>query len=229
MIAREHPLPLTQQCRILNLSRSGIYYVPVPVSEKDTELMRLIDEIHTDSPYLGTRGIRNALWDKGYTVGRSHVRSLMRKMDIEALYQKPRLSKPHPDHKIYPYPLREIAITEANQVWCADITYIPTARGFCYLVAVMDWASRKVLLLSFVGPIGFRPFEYFINCLTFIEAFGDLNIVSAVTMKQRQEPQGCGRTESLVQGFYPFEPYLCIIKHLCFHSPLPSLCNRPDS
>ena len=145
MITREHPLPLTKQCLLLNLSRSGMYYVPVPVSDKDRELMRLIDEMHLDYPYLGTRGIRNELWDKGYKVGRSHVRTLMRKMGIEALYQKPRLSEPHPGHTIYPYLLRGLTITEANHVWAADITYIPMARGFCYLVAIMDWASRKVL------------------------------------------------------------------------------------
>jgi putative transposase len=145
MITREHPLPLTKQCRLLNLSRSGIYYMPVPVSDKDRELMRLIDEMHLDYPYLGTRGIRNELRDKGYTVGRSHVRTLMRKIGIEALYQKPRLSEPHPGHTSYPYLLRGLTITEANHVWAADITYIPMARGFCYLVAIMDWASRKVL------------------------------------------------------------------------------------
>jgi putative transposase len=107
--------------------------------------MKVIDQIHMDEPYLGTRGIRNALWDKGHKIGRSHVRTLMRKIGIEALYQKPRLSEPQPGHKIYPYLLRGMAITEANAVWCADITYIPMAKGFCYLVAVMDWASRKVL------------------------------------------------------------------------------------
>jgi putative transposase len=115
------------------------------VSDKDREFMRLIDEIHLEEPYLGTRGISNELRDKGYTVGRSHVRTLMRKMGIEALYQKPRLSEPHPGHTIYPYLLRGLTITEANHVWAADITYIPMARGFCYLVAIMDWASRKVL------------------------------------------------------------------------------------
>jgi putative transposase len=145
MIDREHPLPLTKQCRILNLSRSGIYYFPLLVSDRDRELMRLIDEIHLTYPYLGTRGIRNELWNKGHKVGRGHVRTLMRKMDIEALYRKPRLTKTHPEHTIYPYLLRGVTITEANAVWCSDITYIPMAKGFCYLVAIMDWASRKVL------------------------------------------------------------------------------------
>ena len=145
MIVKENPLPITHQCRILNLSRSGIYYLPHPVSDKDRELMGLIDRIHTIYPFMGTRSIRNELKDKGYDVGRSHVRTLMRKMGIEALYQKPHLSKPHPGHMVYPYLLRGLAITEANHVWCADITYIPMAKGFCYLVAVMDWASRRVL------------------------------------------------------------------------------------
>ena len=108
--------------------------------------MNLIDRIHLDEPYLGTRGIRNALRDKGHDVGRGHVRTLMRKMGIDALYQKPRgLSKPHPGHTIYPYLLKGMTITEANKVWVSDITYIPMAKGFCYLVAVMDLASRKVL------------------------------------------------------------------------------------
>jgi putative transposase len=145
MINREDPLPLTAQCKILNLSRSGMYYVPVAVSDKDRALMSLIDKIHMEEPYMGTRGIRNALWDRGHKVGRSHVRTLMRKMGIEALYQKPRLSKPHPDHTIYPYLLKGLTITKANHVWCTDITYIPMHKGFCYLVAVMDWTSRKVL------------------------------------------------------------------------------------
>ena len=145
MINRKHPLPVTQQCRILNLSRSGVYYTPVLVSDKDRELMNLIDRIHLDEPYLGTRGIRNALWDRGHQIGRSHVRTLMGKMGIEALYQKPRLSKPRQGHTIYPYLLKGVTITEGNKAWATDITYIPMAKGFCYLVAIMDLASRKVL------------------------------------------------------------------------------------
>ncbi len=145
MINREHPVPLTTQCKILNLSRSGMYYLPVFVSDRDRELMNLIDRIHLEEPYLGTRGIRNELWGTGHKVGRSHVRTLMRKMGIEALYQRPRLSKPHPGHTIYPYLLKGMTITEANTAWVSDITYIPMARGFCYLVAIMDLASRKVL------------------------------------------------------------------------------------
>jgi putative transposase len=145
MISREHPLPLTRQCRLLKLSRSGIYYNPVPVSDRDRDLMRLMDEIHLEYPFMGSRGIRNELWNKGHKVGRSHIRTLMRKMGIEAIYKKPRLSEPHPGHTIYPYLLRGLSITEANTAWASDITYIPMAKGFCYLVAIMDWASRKVL------------------------------------------------------------------------------------
>jgi putative transposase len=145
MINREHRLPITKQCRLLNLCRSGVYYAPVPVSEKDRDLMRLIDKIHLEFPFLGSRGIRNELLDKGYKVGRSHIRTLMRKMGIEAIYKRPRLSEPHPGHTIYPYLLRGLSITAGSAVWATDITYIPMAKGFCYLVAIMDWASRKVL------------------------------------------------------------------------------------
>jgi len=145
MINREHRLPITKQCQLLNLCRSGIYYAPVPVSDKNRDLMRLIDKIHLEYPFLGSRGIRNELLNKGCKVGRSHIRTLMRKMGIEAIYKKPRLSEPHPGHTIYPYLLRGLSITEGNAVWATDITYIPMAKGFCYLVAIMDWGSRKVL------------------------------------------------------------------------------------
>jgi putative transposase len=145
MIDKEYQLPITKQCKVLELSRSSVYYVPTPLSDADRELMRLIDEIHLEEPWLGSRGMKSALRIRGHKVGRIHVRTLMRKMGIEAIYKKPRLSKPHPGHKVYPYLLRGLDIMEANRVRCADITYIPMARGFCYLVAVMDCASRKVL------------------------------------------------------------------------------------
>ena len=145
MIDRTHMLPLTRQCVILELSRASLYYEAEPVSSRDLELMRLIDEIHMKYPFYGSRRIRNELKDKGYDIGRGHVRTLMLKMGIAALYQKPRLSEPHPMHRVYPYLLRGMEISRANQVYAADITYIPMAKGFCYLVAVMDWASRRVL------------------------------------------------------------------------------------
>jgi putative transposase len=145
MINKEDKLPVTRQCEILELSRSGIYYKPVPLSAMDVELMRQIDEIHLLCPFYGSRNIRNELWGKGYKIGRDRVRRLMRRMGIEALYVKPRLSIPHSGHVKYPYLLRGLEITKANHVWATDITYIPMARGFCYLVAIMDWSSRKVL------------------------------------------------------------------------------------
>jgi len=145
MINKEDKLPVTRQCELLDLSRSGIYYKPVPLSAMDVELMRQIDEIHLLCPFYGSRNIRNELWGKGYKIGRDRVRRLMRRMGIEALYVKPRLSIPHSGHVKYPYLLRGLEITKANHVWATDITYIPMARGFCYLVAIMDWASRKVL------------------------------------------------------------------------------------
>jgi putative transposase len=145
MIDRKDPLPITRQCRLLDLSRSGFYYNAKPVSAKDLELMRQIDEIHLAFPFYGSRKIRDELWARKYNVGRDRVRRLMRLMGIEALYVKPRLSLPHPEHMKYPYLLRGLEINRANQVWTTDITYIPMAKGFCYLVAIMDWASRMVL------------------------------------------------------------------------------------
>lgn len=145
MIDKSDKLPVIQQCQLLDLARSSFYYSAVPVSERDLELMRLIDEIHMELPFYGSRRIRYELRRRGKDVGRGHVTALMRKMGIEALYRKPRTSKPNPEHKVYPYLLKGLDINRANQVWCADITYLPMRRGFCYLVAIMDWASRRVL------------------------------------------------------------------------------------
>ena len=145
MISPELPLSITRQCRLLEISRSSVYYRKAPVSDLDLVLMRQIDEIHLKYPFYGSRRIRNELEDRGYRVGRGHVVTLMRKMGIEAIYRKPRTSIPHPEHKIYPYLLRGLDIDRANQVWAADITYLPMAKGFCYLAAIMDWASRRVL------------------------------------------------------------------------------------
>ena len=145
MIDKEDKLPVTRQCKVLDLNRSGIYYKPVPLSDADRELMRRIDEIHLNYPFYGSRNIRNELCSRGYVVGRDKVRRLMRRMGIEALYVKPKLSRSNQNHVKYPYLLRNIQIIQANHVWCADITYIPMARGFCYLVAIMDWCSRMVL------------------------------------------------------------------------------------
>lgn len=146
MINRAHPLPLTRQSSILEISRSGLYYETAPVSGRDLEMMRLIDGLHIKYPFWGSRPIRDELRGLGFIkLGRAHVSTLMKKMGIEALYKKPRLSSPHPEHKVYPYLLRGLDIIRANHVWATDITYLPMARGFCYLVAIMDLATRKVL------------------------------------------------------------------------------------
>jgi len=145
MIDKEDELSVTRQCEILDLSRSGIYYMPVPLSARDMELMRQIDEIHLMYPFYGSRNIRNELLGRGHNVGRDKVRRLMLRMGVEALYVKPRLSLTNLGHVKYPYLLRGLEITRTNHVWATDITYIPMARGFCYLVAIMDWASRMVL------------------------------------------------------------------------------------
>jgi len=134
-----------QQCKLLSISRSGWYYEPKGEQPLNLQLMRMIDEQFLATPSYGSRKMAHHLKREGYCVGRQRVRRLMRLMGIEAIYQKPNTSAPHPEHKIYPYLLRDLAITKSNQVWCADITYIPIGRGFLYLVAVMDWYSRKVL------------------------------------------------------------------------------------
>jgi putative transposase len=145
MIDKTHPVSVGRQAHLLDLSRSSVYYEPVGTSETDLALMAAMDEIHMKLPFYGIRRIRGELLARGLHVGRGHVATLMRKMGIEALYPKRRLSKPHPGHTVYPYLLRGMKITQAGQVWSSDITYLPMARGFCYLVAVMDWASRRVL------------------------------------------------------------------------------------
>lgn len=145
MIDRKEQLPIKRQCDLLGLCRSGLYYQAVPIKARDLELMRQIDEIHLSWPFYGSRNIRDELRDRGYAVGRGRVRRLMRLMGIEAIYVKPRLSATHPGHKKYPYLLRGLTITRSNHVWAADITYIPMAKGYCYLVAIIDWASRMVL------------------------------------------------------------------------------------
>jgi putative transposase len=145
MINRANPLPITQQCRILDLCRSSVYYKPVPLTEGELALMRRIDEIHLKFPFYGNRRIRDQLEREGCRVNRKKVRRLMVLMGISALYPRRRLSKPGKGHKIYPYLLKDLSIERPNQVWSSDITFIPMARGFLYLVAMLDLYSRKVL------------------------------------------------------------------------------------
>jgi putative transposase len=138
-------MSIVAQCRLLRVARSTLYYRPAPASDDDLRLMRRIDEQYLATPFYGSRRMVAVLRREGYTVNRKRVRRLMRLMGIEAIYQKPNTSQRHPDHKVYPYLLRGLVIDRPNQVWCADITYIPMAKGFVYLVAVMDWFSRRVL------------------------------------------------------------------------------------
>ena len=145
MIDRSHALPVSRQARLLGLSRSSVYYRPVASAERDLALMAAIDLVHTELPFYGIRRIRGELTGRGFEAGRGHVATLMRRMGISAIAPKRRLSRPAPGHKIYPYLLRGLEISEAGHVWSADITYLPLARGFCYLTAIMDWASRRVL------------------------------------------------------------------------------------
>jgi putative transposase len=125
--------------------RSTLYYQPAPVSDDDLTVMRRLDEQYLLAPFYGARRMVAVLRRDGFVVNRKRIRRLMRVMGIEAIYQKPNTSRGHPEHKVYPYLLRGMAIEQSNQVWCADITYIPMAKGFVYLVAVMDWFSRRVL------------------------------------------------------------------------------------
>lgn len=138
-------LGIASQCRLLNISRSSFYYKKKPVKPEDLELMRLIDEQYLKTPCWGSRSMRNHLRRLGYKVNRKRVQRLMRIMGIEAIYPKPRTSRPHPQHRVYPYLLRDLTVESPNQVWAADITYVPMNRGYMYLVAVMDWYSRKIL------------------------------------------------------------------------------------
>jgi putative transposase len=146
MIARPHPqYTIVEQCALLKVPRSTLYYKPELVSDEELKLMRRIDEIFTKWPFYGSRRMVAELRGEGHDVNRKRVQRLMRLMGIEAIYQKPNTSRKHPSHKIYPYLLKNLTINRPNQVWCADITYIPMAQGWVYLVAVMDWFSRRVL------------------------------------------------------------------------------------
>ena len=142
---RRPSLSVARQCKLLDISRSGLYYQPARVSENDLELMKLIDCQYMVTPFYGTRKMAVWLKSKGHSVNRKHVRRLMQLMGLKAIYRRPRTSPPGPGNKIYPYFLTGMAITRPNQVWCADITYIPMAHGFMYLVVIMDWYSRYVL------------------------------------------------------------------------------------
>ena len=145
MIDRNHRLSVTRQAKALGISRGSVYYLPRPVSEADLKLMRAMDELHLEYPFAGSRMLRDLLRQDGFEVGRKHVTTLMKRMGIEALYRKPRTTRRHPEHRVYPYLLGGMDVSQPDQVWAMDITYIPMARGFVYLAAVVDWHSRRVL------------------------------------------------------------------------------------
>jgi len=145
MINRTTALPVTQQCQILELSRSSVYYTPEPISEADLALMRRIDELHLEYPFMGSRQLRDCLRLEGHSIGRKRVRRLMRLMGITAIYRRKSTSQRHPQHPVFPYLLRNLVIDRPNQVWAMDITYLPMKRGFVYLAVVLDWATRRIL------------------------------------------------------------------------------------
>ena len=145
MIDRSHALPITKQAQVLGISRGSVYYLPRPVPAADLGIMRRMDELHLEFPFAGSRMLRDLLAQEGIAIGRRHVATLMKRMGIEAIYRKPHTSKPALGHKICPYLLRGMKVDRPNQVWAMDITYVPMARGFVYLAAVVDWFSRRVL------------------------------------------------------------------------------------
>jgi putative transposase len=145
MITPEHDLPVSRQAKVLSISRGAVYYKVRPVPPRDLTIMRRIDELHLERPFAGSRMLRDLLNREGVAIGRRHVSTLMKRMGIAAIYRRPNTSKPVPGHKIYPYLLRGTKIDQPDQVWATDITYVPMARGFVYLVAIVDWFSRRVL------------------------------------------------------------------------------------
>ncbi len=145
MIDRNHALPVSHQAKILGLSRGCLYYQPVPLSERDLALMHRLDKLHLAHPFAGSRLLRDLLQLEGSSVGRKHVRTLMKRMGIEALYRQPRTTQRHRGHAVYPYLLRNLSITRPNQVWASDVSYLPMAHGFVYLTVMLDWYSRRVL------------------------------------------------------------------------------------
>ena len=145
MIDPENELSIQKQSKLLKVSRSSLYYKQRPFSEDELKLMRTIDELHVEHPFAGSRMLRDMLLRDGLRIGRRHMRTVMRCMGIEALYRRPNTSMPAQGHKIYPYLLRNVTVTRVNQVWATDIRYVPMKHGFVYLVAVIDWFSRRVL------------------------------------------------------------------------------------
>lgn len=148
-ISSAHALPVVKQCQLLSIARSSVYYQPKAISDEDIRLMRIIDELHMKYPFYGSRRLRDPLFDEyGLTINRKRIQRLMQQMGLQAVYPKKNTSRANKAHKVYPYLLKGLDINRSNQVWCADITFLPMAKGFAYLVAIMDWHSRKVLAFN---------------------------------------------------------------------------------
>jgi len=195
MIDREHDLPITKQAQVLHISRGSVYYLPRLVSATDLEVMRRLDRLHLELPFAGSRMLQGLLVAEGHKIGRRHVKTLMRRMEIEALYRRPRTTKPEPGHKIYPYLLRGMAITRPNQVWAMDITYIPMARGFVYLAVVLDWFSRRVQSALRRGQISLAFALTASRVLNLPRSQHSRNDCAAIVMAVRS-PEGQGRGPS---------------------------------
>ena len=187
-------LSIKRQCELLDLSRAAYYYQPLPVSEEDVELMRLIDEEYTRHPFYGSRSLRNYLEKQGHGVCRDRVRRLMALMGIEAVYPRKRLSLRNKAHKVYPYLLRNLEIVRPDQVWCVDVTYIRLRRSFSYLVAVMDWYSRHVLswVLSLSLDAGF--------CVTALKSALEMSIPDIMNSDQGSQFTSTGFTAPLLKA-----------------------------
>jgi hypothetical protein len=206
-----HCLSIAAQCRLLSISRSSYYYAPVPETDETLALMRVIDAAFLDMPWYGSRQMVRHLRRNGYDVGRRRVRRLMAKMGLSPIYQRPRTSDPHPQHRVYPYLLRKLAIERPNHVWCADVTYIPMRRGFLYLVAIMDWMTRKVLAwrLSNTMDAGF--------CVAALARFGRSEIFNT---DQGSQFTSFAFTSVLRRGLSTLTP-------LPFTAPVPVPCCDP--
>lgn len=221
-------ISLSRQCALLSISRSHLYYQSKPESPLNLALMQLIDEQFLRTPYYGNRQMMRHLQRLGYCIGRKRVRRLMQLMSLQAVYQAPKTSLPHPEHKIYPYLLRDLKIIGSNQVWCTDITYIPIKRGFMYLIAIMDWYSRKVLswrlsntldvdfcceaLNEAIGKYGI-PEIFNTDQGSQFTSFAFTNILKAHQIKISMDGKGCWMDNVFVERLWRSLKYECVYLH----------------
>lgn len=221
-------ISLSRQCALLSISRSHLYYQSKPESPLNLALMQLIDEQFLRTPYYGNRQMMRHLQRLGYCIGRKRVQRLMQLMSLQAVYQAPKTSLPHPEHKIYPYLLRDLKIIGSNQVWCTDITYIPIKRGFMYLIAIMDWYSRKVLswrlsntldvdfcceaLNEAIGKYGI-PEIFNTDQGSQFTSFAFTNILKAHQIKISMDGKGCWMDNVFVERLWRSLKYECVYLH----------------